>query len=325
VRRVENAAQFRTRLERIARRWADAQRQLEAADSLYRKQYGEGRLEAVVRCYCVDHLLTALNWRVPTQLDELEPNVTFEQAVAYIGDDSEGAKATTRFMDYVGHDPEGCRALLVVEAKRPGHRLPGRSTAVATRLKSGLASSAFDSGPWRCLRQLGEYVESVARKQGTPPQRAAVTNGKWLVLFRNPTLAFCDAGRAEVSTDDLSRTITVFPDLLRFERGECDCDSTYAVPLDEAESLYESLEYHRVAGRCPALTLGALQASLAADEVRRAMYGTRVACSQITSNVATHPLLRETRACAVVFLETSGGAWARVFDDANEIRLSQSH
>jgi hypothetical protein len=168
------------------------------------EEFGE-YLECHARRYLIDHWLAGLGWQISASLDlatHLE-NIQIETGVESL------LTGHRRFLDYFGFERESGSPLLIVEAKRPSLRLPFNensevpctghpaSEVFARYLESkntgGNLSDWIESGltqEWReYLETLRDYVRSVARTAAIP-RRVVVTNGEWLVVFRNPAQAF---------------------------------------------------------------------------------------------------------------------------------------
>jgi len=319
--RIESTVDFHSRLRAIAQSWSDAHRRMTAADAKLRRNPGEGALEAAVRHFYVNHLLAALNWRLGLDPQGELPNVTVEQA---IDEDVASRVKPTRFMDYVGWDDSGSRALLVVETKRPSYPIPSRRPLdIATRLLRGLSDPALARKPWDCVAQLGRYVLQVASRQGHCPPRAAVTNGGWLVVFRDPQLAFWKSARDPGLVGGLEASIEVFPDLLYSKPPGC-TDPVLGIKPDDAERLFCALECCRVAGQAPDMTPATVGQWLAASDVSRAAYATSVIRNRIGSHLCTEARGQQSLSAApVLLLETWSGAWARVREDGRQIKIRE--
>jgi hypothetical protein len=162
-------------------------------------------LECHVREYFIDRFLAILNWQKAIEVDAAEyvqGNVTIEQDADFgvEGVPREGDERRKR-LDYFGFERDTDQPLLVVEAKRPSVRFPGGElAAVADKFRKYLVKSrrrryspadADLTAAWgECLDQVREYARSVFSTHGRWPQRVAVCNGRWLVIFVEPHLAF---------------------------------------------------------------------------------------------------------------------------------------
>ena len=307
-----NSGDFREARRALAARWQREQQRLDAEEPGGSSGRNEAS-EAVVRQMVVDPLLMALNWRLGCDPDVDYPNVRIEEPIRGASGQGSPAPQTTRFMDYVGHDEFGSRALLIVEAKRPRHGVPATAArTLAKYLSRGMSDAKFRQGNWCAVRQLGEYVQQVTQTQGRPPERACLTNGEWLVLFLDPGAAFPLEGAPLTDQETLTNQIRVFRNLTApDEQAEVDDDE-----------LFRLLEYHRVASHAPDLTPSSVATWLGAGGSGRASYAGRVCCNREASGVATRSDgLVSTRVCAGLLIETKGGAWVRVWDDASEIHL----
>ena len=152
-------------------------------------------LEAHIRNYVIDPLLSALNWTT-------DENLTIETLVR-----SEET-AHRRRLDYLGTETDTLRPLLVVEAKRPNAPLPrpakggggGDAFRYQDLLAAALSALKLDAGAslnlqrsWEeWIQTLFDYVMSLP----AAPVKVAMTNGNWLIVFENPSDAFQGQGPA---------------------------------------------------------------------------------------------------------------------------------
>jgi hypothetical protein len=116
-----------------------------------------------------------------------------------------------RGLDYLGFEQNTLKPLLVVEAKRLKAPLPFLATLLAPGASAAAAipvdpiggRSAIVSrglvgekltGDWnRWLAELKDYIRSIHTKTKQVPKRVVMTNGEWLILFRDPTAFLSDA------------------------------------------------------------------------------------------------------------------------------------
>jgi len=175
-------------------------------------------LEQHAREFCINGMLNALNWRLVSH------RTADEYVQANMGVETELKADTTRRLDYFGFCRDTDRPLLVVEAKRPSLRLPLTNEAECDPYAhpSGEAIAEYLGGQqadgtrrrltdhlskeWRrYLDQVSLYANALIR-DGCPPLRIALTNGQWLIVFRDVPGAFA-------SEDVQGSHIAVFPRL----------------------------------------------------------------------------------------------------------------
>lgn len=311
--RTRNADEFRTAFQR-ARADYDRifRRQLDEARALYDRLPAEKRppefdesLEHHARCYLINALLAALNWRLDLSLEDGLPNLLPEAAVR-----SE-ASGRRRFLDYLGIEHVTNNPLLIVETKRPSSPLPvlasppdipmsGPGTSPlqgaipvadtdAVVISRGLASEPL-SGVWaQWIRDLRDYVRSVKAETGQVPKRAVITNGYWLILFLRPVEAFIDQRRCD------PRTILVF--------------RTPEQIFEESGLLFAQLEHQRVLGEAPTLRPVELPFYVEPCQIQEAMHGLRLRYEQAKGIYQREPMVF---IAPVLFLRTDLGAWLRV-------------
>lgn len=261
-------------------------------------------LEAQVRAYLVDPLLSALNWRMDVDV-KADPNLFPEVGVQSV------ERGTRRFLDYLGIEiaGEAPKPLLMVESKSPGTPPParGRSSAapepyaVAEAVCAGLAGEQL-RGQWnKWLGDLRDYVRSLNDRAGQAPRRVVITNGNWLILFISPATAFLSKGAPEPSG------VRVWVDRNDIER--------------RCSELFLLLEHQNVLGEAPELTLGELPFHITPEAIGQAMHGLRLWYEETRRKYA-EPLPRITVA-PVIFLRSRYGAWLRVRKPtgANEFEL----
>ena len=171
--RVRNALDFRQRYHQARERYDNIHRpRIEAARSRYNDHSytseEDDLLEAQVREYFVDALLTALNWQLDSDSENGLPNLIPE---AQLRSTKSGK---TRFLDYFGLTGTRDDPLLVVETKRPNSLLPRKKEAfgkrsisnvpedsVAAVLSAGLKGTSLTEDWNEWLDTLRDYVTSV--------------------------------------------------------------------------------------------------------------------------------------------------------------------
>jgi hypothetical protein len=177
------------RLEQLIRAERASPRQGDAMQSL-------ALLERRTRRFLIDGILNALGW------DVADPAVIREEARAVSND-----KAPLYF-DYLGLRASDQAPVLIVEAKgadleAPKPRRSGSLSAAETALhlarelaivKGGSGSSKSTSEWLGYLNDLRTYVTSLGTIGRSTLRRVAITSGRWLIIFNNPTDAFVNSG-----------------------------------------------------------------------------------------------------------------------------------
>ena len=267
-------------------------------------------LEAHARVFMINSLLGALNWRMDVAVEEDAANLIPEVPLTSI------THNTTRFLDYLGLEHSDGRPLLIVESKRPSSKLPVLHTrlegyrpplreGVATDLEWGIAEAIARgivdqsiSGEWNAwLATLRDYVRSVQQQSGHVPRRVVITNGDWLVLFRDPVNAFIDDGTCDPTH------ILVYKDRDSIERRYTE--------------VFRELEHQSLLSETPALTLGELLFHVAPEMIELAMFGLRLLYIEEPGFFEPAPVIK---LMPIIFLRTRYGAWLCV-ESRREERL----
>lgn len=248
----------------------------------------EATLEHHLRIYLVDEVLRCLNWSL-TVMDAEEPNLLAELPI--ISADS----GRTKFIDYLGLEVTTGRGLLVVEAKRYGSPLPQSPSdpqiVVPALLAEALATGkkdllTYDWADW--LEALGDYVRSAAQRGGAP-RRAVMTDGDWIIVFKDPQATFVDG---PVDVNAIRSTDIAFFSFTRIA-------SDYA-------PLFELLEYQHVLGELPPLAPAELRFHVRPEHADRIMHGLRVIFAAEPRFLEPAPYIRVK---PVVLLATTLGGW----------------
>jgi hypothetical protein len=308
VTRTRNATDFKTaflgaklKYEYVFRERIDKLRAaLEGAALPLTKADIDDSLEYHARYYIINALLEALNWRLNAKAEEGLSNLVPEAAVR------SDASGTRRFLDYLGFEQDTLKPLLVVEAKRLKTPLPflatlpapGASAAAAIPVDPVGGPSAIVSrglvgekltGDWdRWLAELKDYIRSIHTKTKQVPKRVAMTNGEWLILFREPTSFLGDAACPP-------------EDILVY--GDMD-----AIANNSAE-LYRALEHQHVLDELPFLAPVEVPFHVTAPSVRNAMHALRLRYQQTPAIKQPAPIIH---VAPVVILRTELGATIRV-------------
>ena len=216
-------------------------------------------LEHHLRLHFVDEVLRALNWSL-TETAAEEPNLLAELPI--ISADA----GWTKFIDYLGLDAATSTPLMVVETKRYGSPLPKhpKSTSPSIAVPAALAEAL--AGNKDLLRQawsdwiaaVGNYVRSAAERGGVP-RRVVMTDGDWIIIFKNPQATFV-AGRMDADA---------------ISAGEIAFFSFKSIEADFAQ-IFELLEYQHVLGELPPLTLAELRFHVRPEVADRIMHAVKV-------------------------------------------------
>ena len=257
----------------------------------------QAQLEYHARCYLINGLLEALNWRLNTPREEGLPPLVPEAPVR------SSEYQTVKFLDYLGLEQQTLRPLLIVETKRPTAPLPRLANPVAgspeegpsAALRRGLAGASLVGGWTDWLDTIRDYVRSVHKKSGYAPERVVVTNGEWMVVFLAPDDAFL--GSKSVDAGE----ILVY-------RDWDEIDGRHA-------EVFLQLEHARVAGHRPALRAGEVAFQIAGEYVDRAMHGVRVTYAEKPGNYDRWPTIS---VAPLVHLRSRFGMWFQVEDPGHD-------
>jgi len=291
---VANAVDFRNRFQIAIGEYEEKVllrlRELQAAmDPVHGGNPVDEELEAHIRTYVIDPLLSSLNWTT-------DENLTIE---ALVRSEDTGNR---RRLDYLGTESNTVRPLLVVEAKRPSAPRPeanrnhdrSRPEILAnalTRLKENPGKDLDLTKSWdEWIRTLHDYIKSLP---GVLPVKVAMTNGEWLIVFEEPQNAF-------VGTDPVS------PDAISYYscRNEI---------LKNAGKVFQSLNYDTMVPFGRALEVGELIGLVAAARVKEVMHAARVTYEDTETGVGVVPTLHLVPEL-LLFLDDGG--WVRVFLNA---------
>ena len=305
-RRAEYEQSYIQSLERIRQKYtADREQRFETPEFL--KAEEEELLEAHAREFMINSLLTALNWRMNVSEEAFPVNLVPETPLRSAG------RKTIRFLDYLGFERDTGRPLLVVEAKSPRSQLPKRLKAsssaaanyvssyerfVADTIASGLRGEKILGSEWDgWLRTLQDYVHSLQQQSTCVPERVAMTNGDWLLLFLDPTDAFIEDQLCDPTK------ILVYEDRGAIERKYVE--------------LFRALEHQSLLNETPSLSLGELPFHVASEVVTSAMYGLQLLYIEEPGFREPSPVIK---VMPLVFLRTCYGHWLRV-ESHHEERL----
>jgi hypothetical protein len=301
VKRIRNSDDFSTRIRCLHDEYNYNYRPLIEA---IRKQYAvepesiklekekllDNSLEHHTRQYVVDHFLKALNWHFETDL----PNLVAEAPVYSVGE------KTTRFLDYLGVDEHGQKALLIVETKRPNSKLPlpkGNRTGKPPRgesYESLISLSLSDNNQlteeWQdWLKTLRDYSQSIKVGSNQSPKRVIITNGDWLVIFSDPENTFS-------SQSPNQNNIFVYENWSEIE--------------EKSGEVFRLLEYHEVLGIAPSLSLGEINFHLNPGKLDRAMFGVRLMYLEDPDfYLDSSPRIKVV---PIIFIRSINGVWFRV-------------
>lgn len=306
--RVRNALEFLQRYHQARDRYESVHRpRIEAARAHYVHDVStsgdDDLLEAQVREYFVDALLTALNWQLDASGEDGLPNLIPEAQI------QSSKSGNTRFLDYLGLNGAWNDPLLIVETKRPNSPLPQRKTTtgkgdvlsvvdepIASIICAGLAGTEL-AGDWnKWLDTLRDYVKSIFDRSGHAPRRVVLTSGRWLVLFVDPADSFLDTGNCQ------PEKVLVFG----MKGGAWEENDEISTRYNE---LYSWLEHQRVLNETPALTIGEVTFHIRSDEVNRALHGLRLLYIEEPDFLAPSPVIK---VMPVLLIRSRYGAWLQV-------------
>jgi len=292
--RVRNADEFLIRFRKIQ---GDYERIFGSRIAKIRSQYAgkskpeqdlpDQQLEAHAREYFVNAFLAALNWRLDARPEDGLPNLVPEAPIR------SAETGRIRFLDYLGLERGTDNPLLIVETKRPSAGLPRNWEPAATYsdiVSRGLAGEPL-YGDWnRWLNTLRDYVRSVHQRTQKVPRRVLITNGKWLIVFLDPSDAFLENGTSNpnkilvfVNRDDIERRYT---------------------------ELFREVEHSRVLGEAPPLTSAELPFYVEGSAVDRVMHGLRLKYGK--KEIVRQNIIPVISIAPVVFLRSQYGTWFRV-------------
>jgi hypothetical protein len=245
---------FRHRIAELRTRFGEG---LAAGERATADDVVEQALEAHSRAYVINGVLGALNWRIDSLPQDGVGELIPEAPVYSVSTE------TTRFLDYLGLERQTEQPLLIVETKRPSSALPTlggrarkRAAARAEVVSLGLRGDPL-SGDWDTwLRDLGDYVRTVATRSGQYPRRALITNGDWFLVFLDPEDSFATTG-----TKDSGRILAIE------NAGELQA---------KAGEFFLALAHRYVAHSAPPLTVGQVPLAIAAAQIKGGMHGVRL-------------------------------------------------
>jgi hypothetical protein len=243
-------------------------------------------LEAHVRTYVIDGMLSALKWIiVPSFPDEIENMIPEAQV--------EPAAGARRFMDYLGYERGVDEPLLVVEAKRPSDfPIPtnGSMETASALMSSWLANPDGAPGSWNTwLPSLRDYVRSVALRTGRFPVRTAITDGNWLVIFERPEDSFAQNGNFN-------------PDFIHVFTNAQEIIERY-------NRVFELLDQREVSRKAKELPPGAIRGAIDPNTVVSLLHGLRL---RYTSSETVGHLVPTVSVMAIIVLRSDTGSWLKV-------------
>ena len=297
--RVRNATEFLLRFQRIQDDYEKlfapriAQIRLVYAGTPNERNL-DSVLEHHIREYFVNAVLAALNWRADRNPKDDLPNIVSEAPVR------SQKTGTIRRLDYLGLEKDTNEPLLIVETKRPSAKLPhpGGASSYPEIIARGLKGSDL-GGEWNeWLTGLRDYVRSVHEKTQSVPRRVVITNGKWLLLFLQPSDSFLDTGTCD------SDAVIVFAD-------RSDIEERYW-------ELFNHLEHGLVLEKARLLTLGELSFHLERSTLDRVMHGLRLRYIDQPGIYERRPVIK---VAPVLFLRSIYGSWLGVENPPGEYEI----
>ena len=269
---VQLYADYRDNVELRLRQQAQRYRSIPSSD---RPDRLPEIVEAQARSAFIDDFLDALNWTVSPGRAPRHGHLDVEVRVDRPDLDERYS------LDYLGHDSETDRPLLLVEAKRPRLRLPkaqGSSTSAADGIAETIVLALNGHSPenitkeWAdLLQRLAKYVQGIHERTGTVPRRVLITNSQWFVIIAAPSV--------------------LLPD------GAADAQNVLVVPSDPAADhhpkiLFDNLSYSKLANRRPILSLSELPGSIDAHSVIGIAFGLRLIYIDTPSFEQRVPVIR---------------------------------
>lgn len=257
----------------------------------------EPALEAHVRTYVIDGMLSALRWTIITSApDEIENMIPEAQVDPVTG--------TRRFMDYLGYEHTVDEPLLVVEAKRPTEfPMPanGSMETASALMSNWLTHPETALGAWNTwLPSLGNYVQSVAARTGRYPVRTAITDGDWLVVFEHPQDAFSEGG---THNPDFIHVFTSAEEI-----------------IERYNAVYQLLDQREVSRRAKEIPPGGIRGAVNPDRIVGLLHGLRVRYA--TSETFGH-LVPTISVMPTVVLRSDTGSWFRVAREVVDVESIQ--
>jgi hypothetical protein len=251
-------------------------------------------LEVHIRTYVIDPLLEALNW-------QNGKNIVIE---AFLRDQFTN---TRRRLDYLGHERDAVYPLLIVEAKRPNAPFidvtqslqPGRNYIYSeTQLLADALHYLKDSqqpkvpllkvwSDW--LSDVRTYCLNTHNNTGRMPQRVVITNGAWLIIFKDPEDAFCGDARPAESE------IFLFRSVKRIE--------------DSRRLVFELLDYNRIAAFNRPISPAEISVHFAVEEFEVGINALQVSYSDVAAGYCAIPTVN---VIPEIFLRHRRGGWIRV-------------
>jgi hypothetical protein len=251
-------------------------------------------LEQHIRTYVLDPLLEALNWQIGK-------NVIIE---AFLRDRWTN---TRRRLDYLGHERDAVHPLLIVEAKRPDAPFiyvtrslePGRNYVYSeVQLLADALHYLKDSDQseppllkvWsEWLFEVRNYCLNTYNNTGHMPQRVVITNGTWLIIFKDPQDAFCGDARPTESEIFLFRSVKSIEDNTRL--------------------IFELLDYNRIAAFNRPISPAEISIHFAVEDFEVGINALQVSYSDVPAGYSAIPTVN---VIPEIFLRHRRGGWIRV-------------
>jgi hypothetical protein len=269
VSRVRNAIDFQKKYFEALGNYLNVHRpRVDAARTNYKKNlkndssFADSLLEAQLRQLLIDPVLKALNWRLDVENDNESPNLIPEAQI------QSSEVNTTKFLDYLGLNRKG-KPLLIVETKRPSSLLPKRvkisgtdnvylpsRESISTIICAGLKGKKL-TGDWNeWLETLRVYVHEAFDTSKCIPRRVVLTNGNWLIIFKDPSDSFFVTG-------------TCHPDNILVYENNNDIGQNY-------QEIFRWLEYQRVLNEAPSLTIEEIAFYISPGEITQISHGLKL-------------------------------------------------
>lgn len=182
--------EFRGGIQKLLERIERAQTQV--GPNPYQGSGEQALHEHDTRIFFFDNFLALLGWRLGPDGD--------------VAEEARIKAGTTKFIDYLGLNPETHAPLMIFEAKAWGKPFVsgrGASRNMAHDLLlikairhvngEGTKEEAPVVGEWHdYLSQLAGYVRTSKEVYGHQVRTAVLSSGNWLIVFTDPTATFCE-------------------------------------------------------------------------------------------------------------------------------------
>ena len=259
---LERFSEAKARYEYYYRTWIEKTRAKYEDNGKVENLLADSLTEAHIRQYFIDPLLNSLNWHLSIHSLDQFPNLIPEAQI------QSSESGNVCFLDYFGLENDGT-PLLILEAKRPNIILPKRIQSLGNTdillpseepvnsvVCAGLQKVPL-TGKWNdYLEQLKKYVISVLDKRKVVPKRVILTNGNWLIIFKDPADSFLETGTYHL------KNVLVYTD-------RNDIEANY-------KEVFDYLEHQKVLNETPPLSFEELFFHLSPNDVFQILHGLKL-------------------------------------------------